>query len=29
MSFTYTALHAIKVKYDVYGLIEAAGDSSH
>ncbi len=29
MSFTYTALHAIKLKYDVYGLIEASGDSSH
>jgi nicotinamidase-related amidase len=28
MSFTYTALHAIRGGYDVYGLIEAAGDST-
>ena len=28
ISFTYTALHAIREKYDVYALIEAAGDSS-
>ncbi len=28
MCFTYTALHAIKEGYDVYGLIDAAGDST-
>jgi nicotinamidase-related amidase len=28
ISFTYTALHAVKRKYDVYALIEAAGDST-
>ena len=28
ISFTYTALHAIRKNYDVYGLIEAAGDST-
>lgn len=26
--FTYTALHAIKEGYDVYGLIDAGGDST-
>jgi len=29
MCFTYTALHAIKEGYDVYGLIDAAGDSTN
>ena len=28
ISFTYTALHAKRKNYDVYALIEAAGDSS-
>ena len=28
MSFTYTALHALKAGYDVYALIEAGGDST-
>jgi nicotinamidase-related amidase len=28
MCFTYTALHALKEGYDVYGLIDAAGDST-
>ena len=28
MCFTYTALHAIKEGYDVYGLIDAGGDST-
>jgi hypothetical protein len=28
MCFTYTALHAIKEGYDVYGLIDAAGEST-
>jgi nicotinamidase-related amidase len=28
MCFTYTALHAVKEGYDVYGLIDAAGDST-
>ncbi|HWQ88956.1 MAG TPA: isochorismatase family protein, partial [Desulfitobacteriaceae bacterium] len=28
MCFTYTALHAIKEGYEVYGLIDAAGDST-
>ncbi len=28
MCFTYTALHAIKEGYDVYGLIDASGDST-
>ncbi len=28
MCFTYTAIHAIKEGYDVYGLIDAAGDST-
>jgi nicotinamidase-related amidase len=28
MSFTYTALHAIREGYDVYGLMDAAGDST-
>jgi nicotinamidase-related amidase len=28
MCFTYTALHAIKEGYDVYGLMDAAGDST-
>lgn len=27
MCFTYTALHALKEGYDVYGLMDAAGDS--
>lgn len=26
MRFTYTALHALKEGYEVYGLIDAAGD---
>jgi len=28
MCFAYTALHALKEGYDVYGLIDAAGDST-
>jgi nicotinamidase-related amidase len=28
MCFTYTALHGIKEGYEVYGLIDAAGDST-
>lgn len=28
MCFTYTALHALKDGYDVYGLMDAAGDST-
>ena len=28
MCFTYTALHAVKDGYDVYGLMDAAGDST-
>jgi nicotinamidase-related amidase len=28
MCFAYTALHAVKEGYDVYGLIDAAGDST-
>jgi len=28
MCFAYTALHALKVGYEVYGLIDAAGDST-
>jgi nicotinamidase-related amidase len=28
MCFTYTALHALKEGYDVYGLMDAAGDST-
>jgi nicotinamidase-related amidase len=28
MSFAYTAMHAIKEEYEVYGLIDAAGDST-
>jgi len=28
MCFTYTALHAVKDEYDVYGLMDAAGDST-
>ncbi|MCC4769752.1 isochorismatase family protein [Methanosarcina sp. DH2] len=28
MCFTYTALHALKEGYEVYGLIDAAGDST-
>jgi nicotinamidase-related amidase len=28
MCFTYTALHAIKEGYEVYGLMDAAGDST-
>ena len=28
MCFTYTALHAVKEGYDVYGLMDAAGDST-
>jgi nicotinamidase-related amidase len=28
MCFAYTALHAIRDGYDVYGLIDAAGDST-
>jgi nicotinamidase-related amidase len=29
MCFCYTALHAVKEGYDVYGLMDAAGDSTH
>jgi len=29
MCFTYTALHAVKEGYEVYGLMDAAGDSTH
>ncbi len=29
MCFAYTAIHAIKEGYEVYGLIDAAGDSTH
>ncbi|MEN6444368.1 MAG: isochorismatase family protein [Methanoregula sp.] len=29
MCFAYTALHALKDGYDVYGLMDAAGDSTH
>ncbi len=29
MCFTYTALHAVKKGYEVYGLMDAAGDSTH
>lgn len=29
MCFAYTALHGIKEGYGVYGLIDAAGDSTH
>jgi nicotinamidase-related amidase len=28
MCFTYTALHAVKEGYEVYGLMDAAGDST-
>jgi nicotinamidase-related amidase len=28
MCFTYTALHGLKEGYEVYGLIDAAGDST-
>ena len=28
MCFAYTALHALKQEYEVYGLIDAAGDST-
>jgi nicotinamidase-related amidase len=28
MCFAYTALHALKEGYEVYGLIDAAGDST-
>lgn len=28
MCFTYTAIHAIKEEYDVYGLIDAGDDST-
>ena len=28
MCFAYTALHALKEEYEVYGLIDAAGDST-
>ena len=28
MCFTYTALHAIRNEYEVYGLVDAAGDST-
>ena len=28
MCFTYTSLHALKYGYEVYGLIDAAGDST-
>jgi nicotinamidase-related amidase len=28
MCFAYTALHALKDEYEVYGLIDAAGDST-
>jgi nicotinamidase-related amidase len=29
MCFAYTALHAIRDGYEVYGLMDAAGDSTH
>jgi nicotinamidase-related amidase len=29
MCFAYTALHALREGYEVYGLIDAAGDSTH
>ncbi len=29
MCFCYTAIHAIKEGYEVYGLMDAAGDSTH
>ncbi len=29
MCFTYTALHAVKEGCEVYGLMDAAGDSTH
>ena len=29
MCFAYTALHAVRDGYDVYGLMDAAGDSTH
>jgi nicotinamidase-related amidase len=29
MCFAYTAIHAIKDGYEVYGLIDAGGDSTH
>lgn len=29
MCFCYSALHCIKAGYDVYGLIDASGDSTH
>lgn len=29
MCFTYTALHALREGYEVYGLMDAAGDSTH
>jgi len=29
MCFCYTALHAVKEGYEVYGLMDAAGDSTH
>ncbi len=29
MCFAYTALHALKEGYEVYGLMDAAGDSTH
>jgi nicotinamidase-related amidase len=29
MCFAYTAIHAIKEGYEVYGLIDAGGDSTH
>jgi nicotinamidase-related amidase len=28
MCFAYTALHALKEGYEVYGLMDAAGDST-
>jgi hypothetical protein len=28
MCFAYTAIHAIKEEYEVYGLMDAAGDST-
>ena len=29
MCFAYTAIHALKEGYEVYGLMDAAGDSTH
>jgi nicotinamidase-related amidase len=29
MCFAYTAMHALREGYEVYGLIDAAGDSTH